>query len=185
MAKVFVFRHAQTTDNKDGIFSGRRDPELTSDGVKEAEGIRDELKNHNVTKAYCATNKRTKRTLEIVLEPHSDVETIADPRLRERDYGELTGKVKVDIAKQEPERYPLWHRSYDVAPPGGESLKDVEERIILFIKELLENMRESDIVLICGSGNSIRPIRKYFEDLTNQEMASFEHAPGKVYSYEI
>ena len=185
MAKVFIFRHTQTTDNRDGIFSGKRDPKLTPGGEDEAREIREKLKEEQVTKAFCAPNTRTKRTIEIVLEPHADVETIADPRIRERDYGDLTGKIKKDVAEQEPINYPLWHRSYETKPPNGESLKDVEERVLPFIKEVIANIRANDVILICGSGNSIRPMRKYFEKITNEEMSSFEYERGHVYSYEI
>jgi 2,3-bisphosphoglycerate-dependent phosphoglycerate mutase len=185
MAKLFVFRHAQTTDNVTHTFSGSRDPELTESGIEEAEKIREELKNENVTKAYCAPNKRTKHTLEIVLKNHTDVEMIADPRLKERDYGNLTGKNKDEVAKEFPEKYPLWHRSYDVAPPEGESIKDVEVRVMNFLKEMLENIRQNDVIFICASGNSIRPMRKYFEKMTNIQMASYENERGKIYSYEV
>jgi 2,3-bisphosphoglycerate-dependent phosphoglycerate mutase len=185
MAKLFIFRHAQTTDNVTKTFSGRRDPDLTESGIQEAEKIRNELKEEKVIKAYCAPNKRTKNTLEIVLEHHSDVEMVADPRLRERDYGDLTGKNKDEVAKKFPDKYPLWHRSYDVPPPNGESIKDVEVRVLEFLKEMLQNVWQNDIILICASGNSIRPMRKYFEKMTNEEMSSYENIRGTIYSYEI
>ena len=110
---------------------------------------------------------------------------IADPRLKERDYGDLTGKNKDEVAKEFPEKYPLWHRSYDVSPPGGESIKDVEVRVMDFLKEMIQNVRQNDIIFICASGNSIRPMRKHFEKMTNIQMASYENERGKIYSYEI
>lgn len=185
MAKLFIFRHAQTTDNISHTFSGRRNPDLTNDGIEEARKIRDKLKKEKVTKAYCAPNKRTKHTLEITLEHHSGVEMIADPRLNERDYGDLTGKNKDEIAKEFPEKYPLWHRSYDNPPPGGESIKMVEVRVMKFLKELINNVWQNDVIFICASANSIRPIRKHFEGMSNKEMASFEYSRGNIYSYEI
>lgn len=185
MAKIFLFRHAQTTDNLEGIFSGRRDPDLTPSGIEEAEKIRDLLKNENVTKAYSASNKRTKRTLEIVLEGHKNIEIISDPRIRERDYGDLTGKNKEQISKLYPTDYPKWHRGYDTPPPGGESIKQVEKRVTDFIKDIIANASQNDVIFICASGNSIRPIRKYFEKMSTEEMSSFEHTRGKVYSYEV
>ncbi|MBI2621414.1 MAG: histidine phosphatase family protein [Candidatus Levybacteria bacterium] len=186
MAKLFVFRHAQTTDNKDGIFSGRRDPDLTPQGLEEAKKIRDELKKEKVTKAFCAPNKRTKHTLEIVLEPHGGTEVVvADPRIRERDYGDLTGKSKKKTAELYPKEYPAWHRGYDTPPPGGESLKQVEERVLEFLKELLQNVWQNDVIFICASGNSLRPIRRYFEKMTQLQMSSFEHERAKIYKYEV
>ena len=185
MAKLFIFRHAQTTDNVAHTFSGSRDPELTESGIEEAEKIREELKNENVTKAYCAPNRRTKHTLEIVLKHHTDVEMIADPRLKERDYGDLTGQNKDEIAQKHPKEWPLWHRSYDTPPPNGESIKDVEVRVMEFLKEVIQNVRQQDIIFICASGNSIRPMRKHFEKMTDIQMASYENERGKIYSYEI
>lgn len=185
MAKLFIFRHAQTTDNVAHTFSGSRDPELTESGREEAQKIRDTLKNEKVTKAYCAPNKRTKHTLEIVLEPHTGVEIVADPRLKERDYGDLTGLNKDEIAKKFPKDYPIWHRSYDVAPPGGESYKEVEIRVMEFLKEMIQNVRQNDVIFICASGNSIRPMRKYFEKLSNEEMSTYENVRGHIYSYDI
>lgn len=186
MAKIYLFRHAQTTDNRDGIFSGKRDPDLSESGIEEAKKIRDQLKNEKVTKAYCAPNKRTKHTLEIVLEPHKGTEiVVADPRIRERDYGDLTGKSKKKTQELYPKEYPLWHRGYNSPPPNGESLREVEERVLEFLKEVLANLLQNDVILISASGNSLRPIRKHFEHLTNEEMASFEHEPGKIYTYEV
>lgn len=185
MAKIFIFRHAQTPDNVAHTFSGKRDPDLTKDGIEEAEKIRDTLKNEKVTKAYCAPNKRTKHTLEIVLEHHVNVEMVADPRLNERDYGDLTGKNKDEIANKFPKEYPIWHRSYDVPPPGGESYKQVDVRVMEFLKEMLQNLYQNDVIFISASGNSIRPMRKHFEKMTNEEMSSYENIRGKIYIYEV
>lgn len=185
MAKIFLFRHAQTTDNANKIFCGKRDPDLTASGIEEAKEIRDKLKDEQVTKAYCAPNIRTKHTLEIVLEPHESVETVADPRIRERDYGDLTGKSKTEYEKLYPEKYREWHRGYNTPPPNGESLKMVEERVLEFIKELLANVWQNDVIFICASGNSIRPFRRYFEHLSIEEMCSFEHERAHIYEYEV
>ena len=123
--------------------------------------------------------------MEIALEPHGSVEVVADPRLRERDYGDLTGKNKDQIAKLYPKEYPLWHRGYENRPPGGESLKEVDERVTEFLGEMLKNVWQNDVIFICACGNSLRPIRKHFEKMTTEEMANFEHERGKVYAYEV
>ena len=185
MAKVFLFRHAQTTDNFSKIFSGNRDPDLTPKGIEEAKKIRDALRQEKVKKAFTSDKIRNKKTLEIVLEPHPDVTPIIDNRIRERDYGELTGLNKEDIAKKYPDQYPLWHRSYDIPPPGGESLKDVEKRVLDFLKDLQMVLKRDDVVLISASANSLRPIRRFFEKMTPEEMSSFEHEPAKIYEYQI
>ena len=186
MGKIFVFRHARTTDNQAGIFCGWSNPDLTPDGVKEAESIREKLRHERVTRAYTSDQQRAIHTMEIALRDHSPVvEIVKDPRIRERDYGDLTGKSKKETEKQFPKEYPLWHRSYDVPPPGGESLKVVESRVNSFLDEILPKLRRDDVVLICASANSIRPIRRRLEHMSVQEMCSFEYERGHVYEYQV
>lgn len=186
MAKIFIIRHGQTTDNKDQIFSGKRDVDLTEEGTEEAKKIGEQLKDEKITKAYQSSQLRSKHTLELVLNDyHPNVQIFTDDRIRERDYADLTGKSKVELEKQNPEQYKLWHRSYDVPPPNGESIKDVEKRVMEFLNEVIPTFASSDVVLFSAHGNSLRPMRKYFEGLSNEEMSSFEHEPGKIYSYEV
>ncbi len=186
MASIFIFRHGQTVDNKEQIFSGKRETDLTEAGIEEAKKIGEELKDEKITKAYQSKQLRSHHTLELVLNGyHPDAEIITDDRIRERDYGDLTGKSKVELERQDPEQFKLWHRSYDVPPPGGESIKDVEVRVMEFLNEVIPTFKPDDVVLISAHGNSIRPMRKYFEHLTNEEMCSFEHTPGKIYRYEV
>lgn len=184
MAKIFVFRHGESEDNKNQIFSGLRDPDLTAQGEKETEKIAQALKNEKITKAYASDQLRSKRSLEIVLKYHPNVPVFIDPRIKERDYGDLTGKNKIEIAQKFPDQYPLWHRSYDVPPPNGESIKDVEVRVLSFLNELLPTLKKDDVILISAHGNSIRPIRRFFEKIPIGEMVSFEHEPGRIYEYQ-
>lgn len=186
MAKIFVFRHGQTTDNKTHTFSGFRDVDLTEEGIEEAKGIGEKLKNEKVTKAYTSDQIRSKHTLDLVLNGyHQDVEIIEDSRIKERDYGELTGLNKDEISTKHPKEYLLWHRSYDVAPPSGECIKDVEERVMSFLNEEVPKWKKDDVIFISAHGNSIRPMRKYFEHLTNEDICSYENVPGKIYEYQV
>jgi 2,3-bisphosphoglycerate-dependent phosphoglycerate mutase len=186
MAKIFVFRHGQTEDNKTHTFSGFRQSDLTEEGIEETKKIGEQLKNEKVTKAYQSNLIRSAHTLQLVLNGyHQGVEVITDPRIKERDYGNLTGKNKDDIGREFPDQYLLWHRSYDVPPPGGESIKDVEVRVLSFLNDILPTLKPDDVVFISASGNSIRPIRKYFEHLSNEEMSTYENIPGKIYNYQI
>lgn len=185
MAKIFVFRHGQTTDNRDKIFSGWRDSDLTEDGVKESEKIRDLLKGESPTKGYSSDQIRSVHTLQIALEPHKNVEVFEDPRLRERDYGDLTGKSKVEEAKKDFAQFKIWHRSFDVPPPNGESVEMVSKRVFPFIEELKQNLKPDDVIFISASANSIRAIRKYFENLTNEQTVGYEYTPAQIFSYEI
>ncbi len=186
MAKIFIFRHGQTFDNKGHIFSGFRQTDLTPEGIEEAKGMGEKLKNEAVVKAYQSDLVRSQHTLNLVLKPwHENVEIFTDSRIKERDYGDLTGKNKDEIKQEKPELYELWHRSYDVPPPSGESIKMVEERVLEFLNDVLPTFKNNEIVFISAHGNSLRPMRRYFEHITVDQMCSFEHTPGKIYSYEI
>ncbi len=186
MTRIFLFRHGETFDNKDHIFSGWRDTDLTPEGIEEARKIGEELKDEHATKAYHSGQIRSKHTLDLVLNGyHPNVEVIADPRIRERDYGDLTGLNKDEVEQKDPQDYKLWHRSYEVPPPYGESIKDVEDRVLPFLNELKSELKPDDVVFISAHGNSIRPMRKYFEGLSNEEMSTFEYTPSKIYSYEV
>lgn len=186
MAKIFIFRHGETSDNKDHTFSGWRQVDLDETGIEEAKRIGEKLKSEKVTKAYQSDLLRSKHTLELVLNGfHQNVEVITDPRIKERDYGNLTGQNKDEVSQKEPENYKLWHRSYDVAPPNGESIKDVEERVLFFLNEAVSTWKADDVIFISAHGNSIRPMRRFFEHISIEEMCSFEHAFGKIYEYQI
>ena len=186
MAKIFVFRHCQTVDNIEHDFSGIHDVDLTQAGIEEAEQIGEKLKNEPVTKAYQSNQIRSQHTLQLVLNGwHKNVQIFTDSRIRERDYGDLTGLNKDALARIDPKDFELWHRSYDTPPPNGESIKNVEVRVLDFLNEIIPTWEKDDIIFISTHGNSIRPMRRYFEHLSIPEMCSFEHAPGKIYSYNI
>lgn len=186
MAKIFIFRHGQTTDNFEHDFSGVRDVDLTPAGIEEAKQIAEKLKNEPVTKAYESDQTRSKHTLDLVLNGyHKDVEIITDPRIKERDYGNLTGKSKDELEKVDPKDFALWHRSYDVPPPNGESIKDVEVRVLAFLNDEMPKWKKEDIIFISGHGNSIRPMRRFFEHLTVDQMCNYEYTPGQIFEYQI
>ncbi len=186
MAKVCIFRHGETFDNRNHTFSGWRDVDLTPEGIDEAKLIGIKLKDEPVTKAYQSDQLRSQQTLKFVLDGyHQNVEVITDPRIKERNYGDLTGQNKDEVAQKEPEKYELWHRSYDTAPPNGESIEMVEKRVYSFLEDFKKTLKSDDVVLISAHGNSIRPMRKYFEGLTNEEIMSYEYTPGQIFSYEV
>jgi 2,3-bisphosphoglycerate-dependent phosphoglycerate mutase len=186
VAKIYIFRHGQTTDNKSHTFSGFRDPDLTPEGIDEAKKIGEQLKDVAVNKAYTSDQIRSKRTLELVLDGyHKNVAIVTDARIKERSYGDLMGQNKDEIAKKDPENYALWHRSYSIPPPNGESIEMVEKRVMSFLNEFVPTWKKDDVIFISGHGNSLRPMRKYFEHLSDKETCSFEHTPAKVYYYEI
>ncbi len=186
MAKIYIFRHGETEDNKEHDFSGIRDVDLDEKGIEQVRQIAQRLKDQKPTIAYQSDQIRSKQTLNIVLNGyHPNVQIITDPRIRERDYGDLTGLNKDELAKIDPKDFQLWHRSYDVAPPNGESIKDVEVRVLDFLNEVVPSWRDDDVIFISGHANSIRPMRRYFEHLSIDQMCSYEYIPAQIFEYQI
>ncbi len=185
MAKIFIFREGQTLDNKDNTFSGWRNVDLSPQGIEEAKQIGLKLKDEKVTISYQSDLIRSKNMLKLVLNGyHANVEVITDPRIKERDYGNLTGKNKDEVKRQFPDKFPLWHRSYEEGPPGGESIRTVEERILDFLNDVIPTWKPEDIIFISGHGNSIRPMRRYFEHISVSQMCSYEYTPAEIFTYE-
>ncbi len=185
---IYLFRHGTTTDNAKGIFSGWRDVPLNKKGKKDAKIVALRLKNKKIDAAFHSGMKRSIQTLKEVLKFHPECKKIIkDERLKERSYGKLQGKTHLEIVQKFGfKKYDMWHRGYNTKPPGGESLKDVEKRVLSFIKDLLKFMKKNKTnVAISAHGNSIRPIRRYFEKLTIKEMCTIYNDYEKVYEYYI
>jgi 2,3-bisphosphoglycerate-dependent phosphoglycerate mutase len=186
ICRLFVFRHAETTDNSRGIFSGWRDPELTLKGLSQAQEIAQQLKRYKINYAFSSHLKRARKTLEIVLEKHSAIPVFTDDRLIERCYGLLQGKSKRRIANERPEWFAKIHRGYDFPPPEGESLRMVENRTLPFLVQLEEWLRRNpgNIAISCH-GNSLRPIRRVFEHLSLRQMLQIENPQNRAMSYAL
>jgi 2,3-bisphosphoglycerate-dependent phosphoglycerate mutase len=186
ICKLFVFRHAETTDNNNHLFSGWRNPDLTQKGLLEAQQISDQLKNERIDYAFTSHLKRAKRTLGIVLKIHKDVSIFIDDRLIERCYGILQGESKDKVASERPEWFSKVHRGYDFPPPEGESLKMVEERTLPFVEELesLLRHRPGNVAISCH-GNSMRPIRRVFEHLNVEQMLQLENPQNQAMRYAL
>jgi 2,3-bisphosphoglycerate-dependent phosphoglycerate mutase len=183
---LFVFRHAETTDNRNGIFSGWRDPDLTSKGLCQAQEVAQQLEKEKIDFAFTSHLLRAKRTLDIVLKPHHDIPVFIDDRLIERCYGTLQGKRKAEIAAQKPDWFTKIHRGYNSAPPEGESLKMVESRTLPFVAQLEEWLRHNpgNVAISCH-GNSMRPIRRVFEHLSLKQMLQLENPQDQAMEYAL
>jgi 2,3-bisphosphoglycerate-dependent phosphoglycerate mutase len=183
---LFVFRHAETTDNSNGIFSGWRDPDLTPKGLLQAQEINKQLEQEKIDYAFTSHLLRAKRTLEIVLKPHLNVPVFTDDRLIERCYGTLQGQSKTKVAEERPEWYARIHRGYDFPPPEGESLKMVESRTLPFVVQLESWLRQNpgNVAVSCH-GNSMRPIRRFFEHLSLEQMLQLENPQDKAMKYAL
>ena len=168
---LYVLTHCESCYNKMGVFTGTIDSKLTEKGHRHAKKLAIKLKDSKIDIAFTSHLSRAKQTLKHILKYHPKTKMIIDDRLIERDYGELARKSKKKYEKEHPDLYPVYHRSYDASPPGGESIKQVEKRVLSFISDLLTQMRKKELnVLVVTHGNSIRPIRKYFEKLTNDKI---------------
>jgi 2,3-bisphosphoglycerate-dependent phosphoglycerate mutase len=186
ICKLLAFRHAETTDNSREIFSGWRDPELTSKGLSQAREISDQLNREKIDYAFTSHLKRARKTLEIVLEAHPAIPVFMDDRLMERCYGLLQGKSKKKLAEERPEYFAKVHRGYDLPPPDGESLKMVENRTLPFIVQLKQWLRRNpgNVAVSCH-GNSLRPIRRVFEHLSLTQMLQIENPQDRAMSYAL
>jgi 2,3-bisphosphoglycerate-dependent phosphoglycerate mutase len=186
ICKLFVFRHAETTDNCNGIFSGWRDPDLTPKGLLQAQDVAKQLEQEKIDYAFTSHLLRAKRTLAIVLKQHRNVPVFMDDRLIERCYGTLQGKSKVELAAEKPEWFAKIHRGYDFPPPEGESLKMVESRTLPFVVQLEKWFQQNpgNVAISCH-GNSMRPIRRVFEHLSLKQMLQLENPQDQAMKYAL
>jgi len=176
-----------TADNEEGIFSGWRDVSLSRRGIRDAKIIALRLRDKKFALAFQSDLLRSRQTLREVLKFHKHVKIITDKRIRERNYGNLQGHTHLEIVqKYGYKKYDLWHRGYKNRPPEGESFEDVDKRVLSFIKYLLEIMRDEKVsVAISAHNNSMRPFRKYFEKLSQEEMCTLYNDYESVYEYEV
>lgn len=183
---LYVITHCESCYNKSGIFTGRVDSVLTPNGHEHAKRLADKLKNERIDVVYVSPLTRAKQTLKYILKYHPEAKVFVDRRIMERDYGKLSKKSKAKYKRENPDLFPIYHRSYDVPPPGGESIKQVEGRVSPFIKDILEVMKKKRVnVLVVSHSNTIRPIRKYFKKLTNKQMMELEYQRHKIFEYKV
>jgi len=192
MSRILVLvRHGQSEWNLLNLFTGWKDPDLTAQGVKEATAAGTRLKalGYKYDVAYTSVLTRAQHTLRLILGEigQPDLQTIKDQALNERDYGELTGLNKDDARKKwGEEQVHIWRRSFDVPPPGGESLKNTAERTLpYFNAEILPRVLKGENVLVAAHGNSLRSIIMDLEKLSGEEIVARELATGEPIVYEL
>ncbi len=186
--KIYLFRHGQTFYNKDHMFTGWKDSNLTPLGYKQADKIGRMLKDKNIQLAFSSHLTRSRETLRQVIKYHPECRRIiVDDRIIERSYGDLQGMTHEKFIEENGEKlFKLYHRSYDVPPPNGESIKMVEERVLSFINDLLFLMRKYKVnVAVSAHGNSMRPFRRYFEHMTVKEMMKLENPWDNYFEYTV
>jgi 2,3-bisphosphoglycerate-dependent phosphoglycerate mutase len=188
MPKLILIRHGQSLWNLENRFTGWVDVPLTPKGVDEARAAAHKIKDQKVDVAYTSALSRAQMTLEtIVQEIGLEVPVIRDQALNERDYGDLSGLNKAETAeKYGDEMVHTWRRSYDIAPPGGESLKDTKARTLPFFERcIMGDIRQGKDVLVVAHGNSNRSIVMAIEGLTPEQIVKVELGTGVPYLYEV
>jgi 2,3-bisphosphoglycerate-dependent phosphoglycerate mutase len=211
MAKLFLLRHPQSQWNKDNRFTGWVDNPLSKDGILQAKEIAQKLAGINIDVIYTSPLIRNQETVLRILEglgnkyplfKHfsgrmkkwgnfqgngSYIPVYVSEDLNERYYGKLQGLNKDEVkAEYGEEQVRLWRRSYNVAPPKGESLKDVYNRAVPFYQKYIEkDLKQQKNVLLVASHNSLRAIVKYLEGISDENIAKVELAFGALLEYEF
>lgn len=188
MSKLVLVRHGQSFWNLQNRFTGWVDVPLTEKGKEEAFKAGELLKDIRFQVAYTSALSRAQETLKIILEVIGlQIPVIKDKALNERHYGALQGLNK-DRARQKygQDIVHLWRRSYDIAPPEGESLKDTANRTIPFLERaILGDIYDGNNVLVVAHGNSLRSIIMYLERLSPEEIVKVELDTGVPIVYEL
>ncbi len=189
--RLVLVRHGESEWNKKNIFTGIRNPDLTDKGVIEAVWAGRVLKGEGLhfEVAFTSLLKRAQHTLDIILAElnQPDVPITRDAALNERDYGELSGLNKDEARKKWGESQVRdWRRSYDIPPPGGESLKDTLARVRPYYDSAIwPQITQSKNVIIVAHGNSLRSLIMILEGLSGDEILQRELATGAPILYRL
>ena len=187
---LILIRHGQSEWNALNQFTGWKDPGLTAKGIEEAHNAGKIINSLEINFDLVFTSAliRAQNTAEIILkEINQSLPTIKDQALNERNYGDLAGLNKDDARKRwGDEQVHIWRRSYDIPPPGGESLKDTGERVLpFFMKEILPHVCEGKNVLVAAHGNSLRSLIKFLDNISNEDIVKLEIPTGAPIHYVI
>ena len=214
MAQLILLRHGQSQWNLENRFTGWVDLPLSENGKKEAAAAGANLKDYKVDKVYTTPLQRANMTFRLAWEAMGDkrypifrylegemkdwaqftaraeenfIEVVVTSAFNERYYGDLQGLNKDESkAKFGEEQVHLWRRSYDIAPPNGESLKGTLERVLPVYKATVEeDLRAGKTVLISAHGNSLRAITKHLENISDADIPNLEIPTGVPIVYEL
>jgi 2,3-bisphosphoglycerate-dependent phosphoglycerate mutase len=188
---LILVRHGQSEWNLKNLFTGWKNPGLTEKGIEEAKAAGIALKKMHMLPDICFTSAlvRAQYTLDLMLEEMGIVNMtiIRNQALNERNYGDLAGLNKDDAReKWGKEQVHIWRRSFDVPPPGGESLKNTAERVLPYYeKEILPKVIAGQSVLVAAHGNSLRALVMQLENLSEEEIVKREIATGDPIIYKL
>jgi len=188
---LVLVRHGQSEWNLKNLFTGWRDVDLTEQGVAEAKEAGRKLKAQGIVfdVAFTSALKRAQRTLDLLLAEmgQGGIPIVRDLALNERDYGDLSGLNKDDARKKwGEEQVHIWRRSFDIAPPGGESLRDTLARTLPFyVQEILPAVLQGKRTVIAAHGNSLRALVMVLEKLSPEGILKREIATGVPIIYRL
>ena len=190
MALLVLVRHGESTANLANVFTGWLDVALSPTGEAEALAVADKLHAFHFDEAYTSTLLRAERTLAAIILTAIGQATIPVHRteaLRERMYGDLQGLNKAEVAlKYGQKQVDIWRRSYEVAPPNGESLQQTQTRTVTYYEqEIALKLRQGKTLLLVAHGNTLRGLRMYLEKLTPVQVAALEIVTGSVHVYRL
>jgi len=188
---LVLVRHGQSEWNLKNLFTGWRDPDLTEQGHAEAISAGKKLKAAGLKFdiAFTSVLQRAQKTCQHILDEMAQpkLETIRNQALNERDYGDLSGLNKDDARKKWGEdQVHIWRRSYDVPPPGGESLRDTGARVWpYYLHTIQPHVLRGETVLVAAHGNSLRALIMALEGLSGEEIVKQELATGVPMIYRL
>ena len=188
---LVLVRHGQSEWNLKNLFTGWRDPGLTEQGHAEAKAAGEKLKARGLKFdiAFTSALSRAQTTCQHILDAlgQSDLKTIRDAALNERDYGDLNGLNKDDArAKWGEEQVHIWRRSYDTPPPGGESLKDTGARVWpYYLHDMQKHVLSGGTVLVAAHGNSLRALIMALEGISGPDIVQLELGTGVPIVYKL
>ena len=188
---LVLLRHGQSDWNLKNLFTGWKDPDLSPQGVEEASAAGRRLKARGLVfdLAFTSALGRAQRTLDLALTElgQTGLPIARDQALNERHYGDLCGLNKDDARERwGAEQVHLWRRSYDVPPPGGESLKDTVARVLpYYCQHILPAVLRGERVLVAAHGNSLRALVMVLDNLTSETIPTMELATGVPLVYRL
>jgi len=189
MAKLFLLRHLKSQWNLENKFTGWTDVPLSQEGIESAKKVAQKIEGYSIESVYTSPLTRNRTTVDLILKElgKSDLPVVVDKALDERNYGELQGLNKDEVIKKYgKDKVHEWRRSFDTAPPGGESERDVYNRAVPFFQKYVEkDLKAGKNVLVVASHNSLRAIVKYLENISDEKIIDLELPFGALIKYDF
>ena len=203
MAKLILLRHLESQWNKENRFTGWVDVPLSKEGIESAKEVAGKLAGFHIDKIYTSPLIRNKETVSLITRAAAkggeedlssstnlgkkDLPIVIDKALDERNYGKLQGLNKDEAKKQYgEEQVRLWRRSWEQRPPGGESLKDVFNRVVPFYEKYIgKDLKSGKNILVVASHNSLRALVKYLENISDEDIINLEIPVGSLKEYDF